>query len=371
MHIVDTRDWSWVQVCADLSSLPQRLELSYGSRRGAIVLILFGASWVIIPLTITFQDPNRSWPALALLAAFAVIGAGLAYGGFAGLYRREWAVLGHDGVEHHYVSLRRSTSWSEPFSAYKGVRYRKESVRRNNRHIDFQIIELLHDDREKCIPLFVSRSREVPRAKLESYARALNLPALEFEGRSLSVREQGDLDKPLAELVAEGKVASEFDSDEAPPEGLSVTRDSPDSFTIGFTVHRKPVSYYVTGLAIGLLMIAAGSFIGGIVHISTGFGLILCWVSIGGLYRDRTTRRALRVDRGQVSVNDPLRSKRRQLSTLSFDEIESIFVDDSKGYADEPVVIVSDGGRMSVGGGLSPEATRWLRDFLIAAVATA
>lgn len=389
MHIVDTRDWRQVRVCADLSSLPQRLDLLSGSRRDGLLLIFLGASWVILPTSMAFLGSDMSLPVFAFLAAFALIGAGAVYGGFAALHRREWAVLGQEGVDHHSVRLHGSKSWSLPYSAYQGVLYRIARVHTKKRHIDFQIVELRHDDPEKCVPLYVSRAREVPRTKLESYARALNLPALEFEGQALATRQQGDLDKPLAERVAEGKVASAFDPDAPPPDGLLVTRDSPDSYTIGFTVHRKPVSHYVGALAFGLLTIGSSIFLGSqliaghfiiqAVAIAVCLlvflvGLVLCWMGIGGFYRDRTTPRVLKVDRGQISIDDPLRSRlaRRELSTLSFDEIESIFVDDRKNrYVDKPVVIVSDDGRMPVGGGLSPEAANWLKDFLIAAVATA
>lgn len=89
MDIVDTRDWRGVRVCADLSSLPQRLDLSYGSRRGGFFLIVFGAVWVIGPPTMAYLDASLDGRMLAISTVFAVIGAGMIYFGSYGLFRRE------------------------------------------------------------------------------------------------------------------------------------------------------------------------------------------------------------------------------------------------------------------------------------------
>lgn len=370
MAISGLRSWHSVRVDANLTFLPQTLDLS-PSRFAAIMLILFGGGWIAVAIAalggVTSLPPND----LIFLAVATLIGLTIMGWGLTRLFRRHRAVLSADGVEVMERGLFGVKAWYEPYSAYEGVFYRRILIRRKNSTRIYQVIELLHDDRDKCLPLYVRPTSEVPRSRWEGYAERLKLPAIEFEGENLSVREHDELDKPIGELVAEGKVSHAFDPEAPAPPGLVVTRDHADAFTIAITAPRFPLWFLGVFLLVGL-GVFAGSFFGGQKPLlMAGTGLVFAAVPIYMLYRDRSSARAIRLDRNQLTVNDAFHARRRGPSTLTFGEIESITLRKEDGNMGRELVIASDAGQIQVGSGLSYRALKWLRNFLIAAITTA
>ena len=370
MAISEFRSWPLVRVDANLTFLPQTLDLS-PPRSAAVILMLFGLFWIGIAIVSLRDVTTPQTGEFAILAAGALIGLSIIGWATTLLFRRHIAVLSDDGVEVTQRSLFGAKAWYEPYRAYKGVLRRKVVVRTKNSSRTYQVIELLHEDRDKCVPLFIRQTKEQPRSQWEGYAERLELPALEIEDGGLSARQHDELDKSLRERVADGAVSHAFDPDERPPAGLEVTRDHADSFTIAITAPRFPLWFFGIFVVIGLGLIGA-SLLGG----DDSVMMFLAGLLFGGfplylLYRDRTTSRAIRLDRQRLTVEDPMRGKKRGTGSLAFDQIESITLRTEKGSIGSELVIAGDAGEIAIGSGLSREALDWLKNFLVAAIATA
>ena len=370
MATIGVHGWQSLRVQADLSTLPQTIDLS-PSRAGAIMLILFGAGWTVFTLKLVSEADGAEGVAFAFTLLFPLVGLGMVLGGLATLYRRRKATFNGDGVEVEGRKLTGSESWYEPYGAYKGVLHRQKVVKRKNRSTTYQIVELLHDDPDKCVPLYVKPTSKVPRAEWEAYAERLKLPALEESSSGLAARDHEDLDKSLKQLVDEGKVAHAFDPQAAVPAGLDVTHEGEDAMTIVITAPRYPLWFLMIFILAGLGM-AIGAFVSDESKaVLLGAGLLFAGLPGFMLYRDRTTYRELRLDRRRLTQTDALGSSRRSRGGLSLDEIESITLRGAQGNLGKELVIASDRGPMHVGGGLSDDALNWLKDFLTAAIATA
>jgi hypothetical protein len=88
----------------------------------------------------------------------------------------------------------RTTAWREPLSSYQGVLLREEHLRRQSiGNIEStktkHVVELLHEDSAKTIPLLVQTDGGPPRAAQEAFAARFRLPALtpDSEQMTLSV----------------------------------------------------------------------------------------------------------------------------------------------------------------------------------------
>lgn len=365
-----TRNWQKVRVSANLSSFPEELDLS-PSRIAAAFLLVCSTSW-IGGVLIVIGDENATWKAdeMAILAMSLLFGAVYLVWGITLLVRKRRAVLHADGVEVDGRGLLGKESWYSPYGAFKGVLHRRVVVKSESNTTAYQVIELLHEDAGKCIPLYVRRSSDMPRARWETYARQLKLPALESEEGCLSARRHDELDKSLKERVAGGAAGHSFDPDAPAPAGLVVTRDGADAFTIAITVPRFPAWFLVIFIPIGLAVLA-GSVLGdGNPVLLFATGVFFASFPAYALYRDRTSSRTLRLDRDRLSIDDRMRS-RRDVEALVLGEIESIALRVEDGRLGRGLIIAGDRGRMHVGAGLSREALAWLKNFLTAAIATA
>ena len=370
MAISGLRSWHNVRVDANITFLPQTLDLS-PRRSSAVALILLGGFWIGITIAALGGVTSLTQGDMTILVGATIFGALVMAWGVTRLFRRHRVVLSADGVEVMERGLFGVDAWYEPYGAYKGVLYRRILIRSKNSTRIYQVIELLHEDREKCVPLFVKQSSKVPRERWEGYAERLKLPAIEIEGNALSVRAHDELDKPIGELVAEGKVSHAFDPEAPAPPGLVVTRDHADAFTIAITAPRYPLWFLGVFLLAGLGLFAGSLFGGQAPLLMACTGLVFSAFPIYMLYRDRTSARAIQLDRSQLTVDDALRGRRRGPSTLSFGEIESITLRAEDGNMGKELVIASDAGQIRVGSGLSYRALKWLRNFLIAAITTA
>ena len=118
-------------------------------------------------------------------------------------------------------------TWTEPLEAYDGVLWREETRTSaitgggSSSHTVW-FLELKHrDDPTRTVPILEMRSEEGVRARWEAVARGLDLPALrELDHGETMRREPGELDAPLRDFAAEGRLEGALRGDEAPPEGV-------------------------------------------------------------------------------------------------------------------------------------------------------
>ncbi len=68
--------------------------------------------------------------------------------------------------------------WKIPYNEFKGVRTREGIRPKKNALQPFQIIELIHQDKGKTLPLYAKRGSKRQTKLLEDYAKKLNVPVI-------------------------------------------------------------------------------------------------------------------------------------------------------------------------------------------------
>jgi len=212
-------------------------------------------------------------------------------------------------------------AWSEPVKHYQGVVYRSEYHRgsRNSPSYTLYIVELHHENQRKRVKLLQSRSEAGVRALWAEGCRLLGLPALEQEGKTLVVREAGDLGKSVRERAREGRLAVAFDPAVRPPRRLSLSVQ-------GETLR---------------------------VAINKGF-----WLARPGL------------DVGRESVRLYRRMPWGESHGMEWktDAVEDVRIGRTAGERRDAVQLCSNEGTMTVGQGLSREGLEWLKNCILAVV---
>lgn len=66
-----------------------------------------------------------------------------------------------------------------PYSEFKGVRIRQGKRPKNNALQPYQIIELIHEDSSKTLPLYAKRGSKRQTKRLEDYAHKLGVPIID------------------------------------------------------------------------------------------------------------------------------------------------------------------------------------------------
>jgi hypothetical protein len=99
-----------------------------------------------------------------------------------------------DEVVYSSKWIGRTTAWREPLSQYRGVLLREEHLRdRGVGNIESTktkyVVELLHEELDKTIPLLVKAEGEPPRAEQETFAARFRLPALAIDAQDVVLRE--------------------------------------------------------------------------------------------------------------------------------------------------------------------------------------
>ena len=86
------------------------------------------------------------------------------------------------------------------------------------------IIELLHEDPAKTVPLYISTKDKDIRKIWERYAKILKMPAVMSTDEGDIYRSIEDLDKPLLQMAAEGLIKDEFDASQPRPRSIACAR---------------------------------------------------------------------------------------------------------------------------------------------------
>ena len=414
MRNYGSKDWPSVQTAVDLGRLPVTVDQGPKATPKVTLLFVFGLvlmtglhflSEVLIE-GVPVLSFNLFPVGIALTILMVLVAAPL---------RRRRVTFDEAGVTVESRGLLGSGTWSLPYKAFKGVLYREELRRRRNTGSGiFQVIELLHEKRNRCVLLYVCRTAEVPRDRWEGYARRLGLPALEIGTEGINARAAGDLDKSLKDLAAEGKVNAAFDLTAAIPRGLRLERPEDDRLRVLVTASRisaKLLGFFaLVGFALCAFAFTAG--LTGIILLPVGLLFAgLAWF----MFRwDRNKPRVLELDRLRLKItddfdNDHLENERiakfylaaaagqmdhpaagKQAKAMPFPlpgtedtyrteelalrDIESVKVAKVNRPSGPPayeLVITGDKHRFNFGRGLSMAALNWLKDFLTAAIATA
>lgn len=84
-----------------------------------------------------------------------------------------------DFVEVKEKGLLKSITWREDYSNFKGIRHReKTAAGRLSKDLPYQIIELVHKETSKTLPLYAVKSSEYPIDHIEHYADILDVETI-------------------------------------------------------------------------------------------------------------------------------------------------------------------------------------------------
>ncbi len=160
----------------DLSVRPVKVSLS-PARSKLVALLAAFALFVAMAAGVASLDPQRaSGPVFLFFALlfFAPVGV-LAVVAFA---TRRSAVFDH---AHVRVTEPNRTRWRADYREFLGIRYRILTRDFGEGSSSFLVIELVHPDDAKTLPLFVDirgMGSDERRRELETFARQLKLPVL-------------------------------------------------------------------------------------------------------------------------------------------------------------------------------------------------
>ena len=300
-----------------------------GNLFGGLFVLVFAVAWGGLPVYGMLQHglPDLAQPENWLFFLFPSLAVGIVLLGLHLLIWRRTVTLDSLFVTVEQRGVFGRKTWQEPRTAYQGVLKRSRRVSTKNASYTLYLVDLLHPDAERRVNLYTARSDRDWRAKWESYARWLKLPALEEGPDGLVARQSADLDKPVAALIAEGKVKIDRDALKGPAEGLTVAAGAD-----GLVVTRtgSELAWWGALLLIGfpLIFVYVGFFLDdvprGVGWLFGGMGLVFEALILAGVVWDRISRQRLRLGPEGLTVNALSPWGETRGKTLALAEIESV-----------------------------------------------
>lgn len=356
----------------DLQQLPADADISPSRGPLWIKLVLAGL-WFASSLF--FIGPFASAPlqAKAIVGAAPIAGLGMMAFFIYWLMRKRYVHFGRERVQVRERRWFRTTNWSAPYSAFKGVAMRQQSVPSGTQPQTYHIVELRHPNPRLSLPLLVTSDGPPPSSLLERLARVLGLSALPLDNSEAAEEIVDPLNQPLEDLARDTDITVLYDANEPVPSDIGVDatdQDGQEALEITLKSNR-PRGVVRLFLAVGppvtlAFALFSGSWFIGIDAIT--FAAIAAFV----FWSEMRHRRQLVVTRDAIDLKRPWwlfgesTSKR-----LELDRIDGLYIRPDRTLGLEELVIEAGGETIETGGGLSPDALDWLRRYLLAAIATA
>jgi len=269
-------------------------------------------------------------------------------------------------IEGGMVRLRETTAFGarafdEPLSAYNGVFMTAIRTRRHNRTVLVHEIMLTHPQRARQVVLFRQEGDEPPRAQWEDYARTFRLPALMHDGSEIVARPAEDLDKTLLDLARERKLSAAMPS--APPP-RSIKVDARED-VIEIHLAKPAIPLWVLATMVGVALLA--NFKGA--HPLAP--LVLVGAALAVLAALLVRRRVfIYRDRIETEESLPLLGPMRR-EGMATHEIETATVQAAPYLIIPCLHLAGDRRSLTLARGLSVRELRWLREYIVSAIATA
>lgn len=296
---------------------------------GGLFILVFAMAWGGLPIFGMAQHgmPDLEQPENLLFFLFPVLAVGIVLLGLHLLIWRKTVALDSLFVTVEQRGIFGRKSWQEPKTAYRGVLSRTRRVSTKNSSYTLYLVDLLHPDDKRTVNLYTARTNRDWRAKWEAYARWLELPALEAGEDGLVARRSADLDKPVAELIAEGKVKIDRAALGEPAEGVTV-----ESGAAGLVVTRTgpELAWWGALLFLGfpLIFVYVGFFLDdvpmGVGWLFGAMGVLFEALLLAGVVWDRISRKRLKLGPAGLTVNALGPWGETRGKTLALAEIESV-----------------------------------------------
>lgn len=315
-------------------------------------------------------------------------------------------------------------TWSEPISAYRGVRWRRHNLdlRGNMKKVrQRHLVDLVHDDPARTVPLFSRISgradvgdtvalirdafgasasdtkaqdgvqnegqrlaRQASGADVrdvwENLATLLGVPAIDARGDEEEIRDTSDLDKSIGELAAKDKASFAWKDTLAPPSlDVQSVDDADGDEALKVEIRASSLPKFVKPLFIGL---GAVMVVLGILGAGFGlafFGLLLIAAPFGIAKLQTSNPRVLIITRRELRHENPL-NRRSGNFALALDFIESVHIEtrndveatgSARNFLGKELVLSTDTFEHRIGAGLDDQALSWLRDYIRSAIANA
>ncbi len=366
----------------DVSHKPWRVEFS--SNR-FMALFFAAATFCLTGMGIAFWQEFGAWlgllPILGAAITVPLCVADLRQKGMIS-FDAHWVTVAYSNPPRSH----RADTFLEPLTAYRAVRYRElvsmvgPSGSGGGSTSRTHVIDLVHPDESKSVPLLRTGRDGNYRADLTAYAHAFDLPARELDGAEVVERAADDLDKTLAERSG----ARDFQAGDPPPGLHTIARAG--AVEIVIDKGPIPVLLFILFFSISAALTVAGFFMAragaseeadlltaGWVFLAFGLGvgLLMSSIQIVG----KTRKRAILLTRSHVELGAHLPVLGfRPRHGVAFSDIETVAVHQprmaagTKGYVYPALRIVGAGRSFDTGVGLSMAAIEWLRGRVSAAV---
>lgn len=351
----------------DLQNLPAVHE-DKGARTLGVFMMLFSSVWGGFPtlMLIRMFSSGSFKPEMLFMLVFTVIGTVLFFAGLNMVFRKKVTRIDSNGVSVHQTGLFSQRSWSAPFSHYRGILAREEyhSGGKNSPSYTLYLVELLHEEKDKTVQLYSSRSGDGHRSIWEDYCRTLGLPALEKDGAGYSARDVEDLDKSAAQLVREGKVAVEFDPTAAVPEGIDVI-PADGELVLTLKLRKMPIGAVIIGMLLPSAFIYVGFFRKDAPWMFGVAGIIILTVITAVMILLPMTRQRVNLSKESVRTCWILPWGEMNAQEMKACDIESVKIFNREGTAYDAVWLSGDSGSVSVGSGLKSDALNWIKNCIL------
>lgn len=128
------------------------------------------------------RDSGLANPMTIIGLIFAFVGAFNVARWLGGFKAPTEMVFHENFVEVKETGLLQSKNWQASYEEFSGVRMRPQKVKlKRAAHTDpYQIIELVHPDKSKTLPLYAARSKNPPHDHLAHYEEILGVPVIDY-----------------------------------------------------------------------------------------------------------------------------------------------------------------------------------------------
>ncbi len=199
-RLFDPGDWISIKPQLDPSSA--LLSLDYKPEPGEVMLRLGVGGFVFVVASIVFMVIDDEVGIMVALG-FGFFGLlNIILGVLKSRFEKSMLFTGHDVlVKTRGLFGRRE--WREPLANYRGVRLREQHTRDQgvgnvSSTKTYHVIELVHANAARTLPLYVRQGADSPRDIQEAFARRFDLPALAPDGGGETARAADALDAPLS-----------------------------------------------------------------------------------------------------------------------------------------------------------------------------
>lgn len=174
-------DYSTRHFEAEIVTLPATVELKHaGKQRQTLLFALFISIFGYFMLWRGLAFAGLFHPVTLIGLVLAAVG-GTNFAKWLTLKRTSRMTFTHNRVMVEEKRLFSADEWQEPLRNYQGVRSRtgKHKKAMGGPSDPYQIIELIHPQKSKTLPLYARRGETPPREHLEHYADVLDLPIID------------------------------------------------------------------------------------------------------------------------------------------------------------------------------------------------